>query len=119
MSPAFQILTAVQEIEFRDDVISRWLDTYPGWPDEWPCVTYRMITSLVGDALEHWGWPVTPPAPEVEELVDRLGWIAAQLTDIEWPYHARVVSQAAALLKGWQLSSEQQELPADPVDPSL
>jgi hypothetical protein len=53
-----------------------------------------------------------------KELVDRLGWIAAQLTDIEWLDDVLVVSQAAALIKRWQLSLEQQDLPADPADPA-
>jgi hypothetical protein len=53
----------------------------------------------------------------LNELVDRLGWIAARLKGIKRRDDALVVRQAAVLLKRWQLSSEQQEFPADPADP--
>ena len=49
---------------------------------------------------------VAPPAPEpgeVAELVDRLGWIAAQLGDIGWSDDSASVARAATLLQ--QLST--------------
>jgi hypothetical protein len=45
--------------------------------------------------------PAAPPAPEpgeVGELVDRLGWIAAQLGDIGWSDDSASVARAATLL---------------------
>jgi hypothetical protein len=55
---------------------------------------------------------------DLNELVNRLGFITTKLTVIEWPDDALVVSQAAALIKRWQLSLEQQELLGDPADPA-
>jgi hypothetical protein len=57
-------------------------------------------------ALELWGRPAAPPAPEVgevAELVQRLGWIAAQLGDIGWGDDSASVATAATLLQ--QLSA--------------
>jgi hypothetical protein len=42
--------------------------------------------------------PAAPEAGEVGELVDRLGWIAAQLGDIGWSDDSASVARAAALL---------------------
>jgi hypothetical protein len=51
--------------------------------------------------LARWGHPAAPPASEpgeVGELVDRLGWIAAQLGDIGWSDDSASVARAATLL---------------------
>ena len=104
----------VVEEDDGDDVISRWIDGRPCWPNDWPAVTQCQLTALIGEALEHWGRPATPPAPapdhfrtatemvadgERKELADRLGWIAAQLADIGWGDDSASVARAAALLR--------------------
>ena len=146
----------VVEEDDGDDVIDRWIDSLPGWPNDWPAVTQCQLTALIREALEHWGRPATPPAPAVnhipdatemapatygarlrqcpthgqqppnawgcpeclrelraelarikapaadgerEELADRLGWIAAQLSDIGWGDDSASVARAAALLR--------------------
>lgn len=58
----------VVEEDDGDDVISRWIDSRPGWPNDWPAVTQCQLTALIGEALEHWGRPATPPAPAVNHI---------------------------------------------------
>ena len=69
--------------------------------------------NAIAEALARWGRPAAPPAPEpgeVGELVDRLGWIAAQLGDIGWGDDSASVARAATLL-------QQQAAPAPVVVP--
>jgi hypothetical protein len=64
------------------------------------------VPALVYAALARWGRLATSPAPEVgevAELVQRLGWIAAQLGDIGWGDDSASVASAATLLQ--QLSA--------------
>jgi hypothetical protein len=73
------------------------------WPFEVSCDD---LAEIVVAALSRWGRPAAPPAPEpgvVGELVDRLGWIAAQLFDIGWSDDSASVARAATLLQ--QLSA--------------
>jgi len=51
------------ETDDGDVAIDRWIESRPDWPNGWPGVTQCQLTALIGEALEHWGRPTTPPAP--------------------------------------------------------
>ena len=59
---AVQALKAEPEADQGDDAIDRWIESRPDWPNDWPAVTQSQLTALIGEALEHWGLPTTPPA---------------------------------------------------------
>ena len=57
-------LKAEPEGDDGDDVIDRWIESRPGWPNDWPAVTQGQLTALIGEALEHWGRiAAAAPAP--------------------------------------------------------
>ena len=61
-------LNAEPEADNSDDAIDRWIESRPGWPDDWPAVTQSQLTALIGEALEHWGRPTPqPPHPTIQD----------------------------------------------------
>ena len=65
-----------------------------------PIVIPEILGTLRRAIREHAATKMVPAGDgEREELVDRLGWIAAQLSDIGWECDSASVARAAALLR--------------------
>ena len=77
-----------------DDVISRWIDSRPGWPNDWPAVTQCQLTALIGEALEHWGRPATPPAPAGNHIPDATEMVADGARLRQCPTHGQQPANA-------------------------
>lgn len=56
------------ERDAGDVAIDRWIESRPGWPNDWPAVTQCQLNALIGEALEHWGRPALSPVPVSERL---------------------------------------------------
>jgi hypothetical protein len=72
-----------------------------------PIVIPEILGTLRRAIREHAATKMVPAGDgEREKLVDRLGWIAAQLSDIGWEGDSASVARAAVLLRqpanGWQ-----------------
>ena len=82
-------LAAEPETDDGDDVISRWIESRPGWPNDWPAVTQCQLTALIGEALEHWGRPATPPAPAGNHIPDATEMVAYSARLRHCPTHGQ------------------------------
>jgi hypothetical protein len=114
-------LKAEPEPDDGDDAIDRWIKSRPGWPDDWPAVTHSQLTALIGEALEHWGRPATPPAPEPGEVGQLVAWLKeeaeAYLNTCGTNLASQNLDNAATLIQ--QQDAELAALRGVPVSPAL
>ena len=100
-----------------DTAIDRWIESRPGWPNDWPAVTQCQLTALIGEALEHWGRP-TPPAPDPGQMDN--GWFAVAI--VAQDMRSRGLAQQMAGDELLKLANQSRvttpaPLPANYIDP--